>query len=57
MNRAGQGFPGRELVDAAKNWHAIDGLWFLAVEARFGIEAAIACDKAVWKSFSASDAK
>jgi hypothetical protein len=56
MNRAIQGSPGRELVDAAKNWHAIDGLWFLAVEARFGMEAAIACDKEVWTRFPAIEA-
>ena len=56
MNRSGDDPPGRELVDAAKNWHAIDGLWFLAVETMFGMEAAIACDKEVWKSFPAIEA-
>jgi hypothetical protein len=55
MNRAGPA-PDRELVDAAKNWHAIDGLWFLAVEAMFGMEAAIAGDKEVWKRFPAIEA-
>jgi len=57
MNRPCQDMSGLELVDAAKNWHAIDGLWFLAVEARFGMEAAIACDKEVWMRFSAIEAK
>ncbi|MBP1927592.1 hypothetical protein J2741_000139 [Methanolinea mesophila] len=54
---ANQGHAGRELVDAAKNWHAIDGLWFIAVEARFGMEAAISCDKEVWERFSAIEAR
>jgi hypothetical protein len=49
--------PGLELADAAKNWHAIDGLWFLAVEAMFGMDAAIACDKEVWARFSSIEAK
>jgi hypothetical protein len=56
MSGSGQGPPGRELVDAAKNFHAVDGLWFLAVEARFGMEAAIACDKEVWTRFPAIEA-
>lgn len=46
-----------ELVDAAKNWLAIDGLWFLAVEERFGLETAIACDVAAWKQFSQIEAR
>jgi hypothetical protein len=57
MSRSGHDSPGRELVNAAKNWHTIDGLWFLAVEARFGMENAIACDKEVWESFSVIEAK
>jgi hypothetical protein len=32
----------RIAVDDAKNWLAHDGLWFQAVEAAFGMEAAIA---------------
>lgn len=47
----------RELIDAAKNWLAIDGLWFLAVEEEFGLETAIACDVAVWKQFSRIEAE
>ena len=45
------------LIDAAKNWLAIDGLWFLAVEERFGLDVAIACDVAVWEQFSRIEAK
>lgn len=41
-----------ELIDAAKNWLAIDGLWFLAIEKRYGLDTAIACDAEVWKDFS-----
>ncbi|KAF5090894.1 hypothetical protein DSECCO2_13870 [anaerobic digester metagenome] len=47
---------GQELIDAAKNWLAIDGLWFLAIEERYGLETAIACDAAVWKEFSRIEA-
>jgi hypothetical protein len=34
----------RDLTDAAKNRLAIDGLRFLAVEEKYGLEAAIECD-------------
>lgn len=47
----------QELTDAAKNWLAIDGLWFLAIEERYGIETAIACDASVWKNFSRIEAE
>ncbi len=46
-----------EITDAAKNWLAIDGLWFLAVEQTYGLEAAIACDIEVWKQFSVIEAR
>lgn len=45
-----------ELIDAAKNWLAIDGLWFLVIEEKFGLETAIACDAEVWKNFSRIEA-
>jgi len=47
----------RDLTDAAKNWLAIDGLWFLAIEERFGLDTAIACDAAVWEQFSRIEAE
>ncbi|NLV26084.1 MAG: hypothetical protein GXY48_02795 [Methanomicrobiales archaeon] len=46
----------KELMDAAKNWLAIDGLWFLAIEERYGLETAISCDVKVWKDFSKIEA-
>ncbi|MFH0966572.1 MAG: DUF6125 family protein [Methanobacteriota archaeon] len=46
-----------EITDAAKNWLAIDGLWFLAIEERFGLDIAIACDVMVWKQFSLIEAE
>lgn len=46
-----------ELNDAAKNWLAIDGLWFLAIEERYGLDTAIACDVAVWEQFSRIEAQ
>ncbi len=47
----------KELIDAAKNWLAIDGLWFLEIEKRYGLDAAIECDAAVWKEFSRIEAE
>jgi hypothetical protein len=47
----------RRLDDAAKLWLAHDGLWFQAVEARHGMEAAIACDRDAWERFSPLEAR
>ncbi len=33
------------LTDAAKNWVAMDGLWFQAVEQAYGMDAALAMDR------------
>ncbi|MFA4859330.1 DUF6125 family protein [Methanoregula sp.] len=46
-----------ELTDAAKNWLAIDGLWFQAVEQAYGMDAAVAMDCDVWKLFAAIEAR
>ncbi len=49
---------GEELLeDAAKLWLAHDGLWFQAVEKRYGIETAIALDKEAWETFTVLEAK
>ncbi len=45
------------LQDAAKNWLAHDGLWFRAVEDRFGFETAIDLDKKAWETFTVIEAK
>lgn len=45
------------LHDAALNWLAHDGLWFLAVEEKFGPEAARELDGRAWKSFTVIEAK
>ncbi len=45
------------LEDAAKNWLAHDGLWFLAAEERFGIETAIELDRRAWEKFTVVEAK
>jgi hypothetical protein len=45
------------LEDFAKNWLAHDGLWFQAVEKRFGLEAAIECDREAWRYFTVIEAK
>jgi len=41
----------------AKNWLAHDGLWFLAVETRFGMDAAIELDTRAWNRFSVIEAR
>jgi hypothetical protein len=45
------------LADAAKNWLAHDGLWFQAVEQKFGIEAAIELDGQAWQKFTQIEAQ
>lgn len=45
------------LIDAAKNWLAHDGLWFRAVEEKFGIDAAMDLDKKAWEKFTEIEAK
>lgn len=45
------------LEDAAKNWLAHDGLWFLAAEARRDMEEAIDLDRTAWERFTVIEAK
>ncbi|KPL01560.1 MAG: hypothetical protein AMJ90_07685 [candidate division Zixibacteria bacterium SM23_73_2] len=45
------------LDDFAKNWLAHDGLWFQAVEKRYGMDVAIQCDRAAWEHFTVIEAK
>jgi hypothetical protein len=45
------------LTDAAKNWVAMDGLWFQAVEQAYGMNAALAIDKEVWEQFALVEAR
>ena len=45
------------LTDASKNWLAHDGLWFRAVEEKFGIEAAMKLDRKTWEKFTVIEAK
>ncbi len=42
---------------AAKLWLAHDGLWFLEVEKKFGIDIAIELDKNAWRQFTVIEAK
>jgi hypothetical protein len=44
------------LEDSAKNWLTHDGLWFLAVEQAFGLEAAIEADMSAWERFTVIEA-
>jgi hypothetical protein len=45
------------LEDAAKNWLAHDGLWFLAVEQAFDLETAIRLDAEAWEQFTVIEAR
>ena len=47
-----------KLLDAyAKAWQAMDGAYFLAIEKKYGIDAAIEMDKEAWRLFSPIEAK
>lgn len=46
-----------ELTDAAKNWIAMDGLWFQAVEQEYGMDAAVAMDRKVWSQYAGIEAR
>jgi len=45
------------IVDDAKNWLAHDGLWFQAVDQKYGMETAIEIDTAAWEKFTVVEAK
>ena len=45
------------LEDGSKNWLAHDGLWFRAVEDKFGIESAMELDRKAWEKFTVIEAK
>jgi hypothetical protein len=47
----------KTLTDAAKNWVAMDGIWFQAVEQAYGMDAALAIDKEVWEQFALVEAR
>jgi Family of unknown function (DUF6125) len=47
----------RALEMFAKNWLAHDGCWFLAVEERLGMEAAVDLDTRSWARFAAAEAR
>jgi len=56
-----EGLSKEELIDyienLSKNWLAIDGTWFQAVENEYGLEKAIELDVAQWKRFTVLEAK
>jgi hypothetical protein len=56
MKKQSEVNPRELLIDAAKNWLAHDGLWFRAVEEKFGMEAAMELDKRAWEKFTVIEA-
>ena len=61
MNEELKNLTKKELInyieDISKNWLAIDGTWFQAVEKRYGMEKAIECDIDSWNVFTIVEAK
>jgi len=61
MRKDLEGLTKEELIDyiedLSKNWLAIDGTWFQAIEREFGLEKAIELDAAQWKRFTIVEAK
>ena len=45
------------IVDDAKNWLAHDGVWFQAVEKRYGMEVAVDVDTEAWRYFTVIEAR
>lgn len=41
----------------AKNWLAMDGVWFQSVEAKYGMDEAMAHDENIWRQFTVIEAK
>jgi hypothetical protein len=41
----------------AKNWLAHDGLWFQAIEAKYGMDVAIEMDEEAWRRFTVVEAR
>ena len=45
------------IVDDAKNWLAHDGVWFQAIEKRYGMDVAVEIDTEAWRYFTVIEAK
>jgi len=45
------------ITDLSKRWLALDGLWFQAVEKKYGLDKAIEVDIAAWEKFTALEAQ
>jgi len=46
-----------KLLDFAKLWLAHDGFWFLAIEQKYGLDAAIEIDRIAWAGFAPIEAR
>lgn len=45
------------IVDDAKNWLAHDGVWFQAIEKRYGMDVAVEIDTEAWRHFTVIEAR
>lgn len=47
-----------ELVSMyAKNWLAMDGVWFQSIESKYGIDEALEHDAVAWRRFTVIEAR
>lgn len=47
-----------ELIDIyAKNWLALDGVWFQSIESKLGMEEAMYHDRAAWERYTVIEAR
>ena len=47
----------RIIIDDAKNWLAHDGVWFQAIEKRYGMDVAVDIDTDAWRFFTVIEAR
>lgn len=45
------------IIDDAKNWLAHDGVWFQAVEKKYGMDVAVELDTEAWRLFTVIEAR
>lgn len=60
LNRVIENLPREDLLKLldiyAKNWLAMDGVWFQSIEQKFGMDEAIEHDKNAWRNFTVIEA-
>ncbi|WP_040197102.1 DUF6125 family protein [Candidatus Soleaferrea massiliensis] len=61
QNKSLQAYSKEELIELielyAKNWLAMDGVWFQSVEQKFGMDEAMEHDANAWRRFTVTEAR